>query len=104
MTKFYQGLLGALSSILFTVLVVVLVYFGVKYSDGKAARVEESMRPQRLQEHADAVVGEIEYIKDPRTGICFAYYWSDNARAPSLTAVPSEAIPCELLTVAKVGK
>jgi hypothetical protein len=68
----------------------------------KSERVFEREEAYRIQEIEDGVslVKRIEYIKDPRTNICFAY-----ARAPSAWAffmtVPCERIPSELLTIAK---
>ena len=57
----------------------------------------------KRQKTANLVVGNIQYIKDPRTGICFAYYWGGMANGgPALTTVPEELIPPGLLTVANV--
>lgn len=69
---------------------------------GAAKAREEAQRMQRLQENANEVVVNIQYIKDPRTGLCFAYYWGGAANGgPALATVPCEAIPPHLLTVAK---
>lgn len=56
-----------------------------------------------LQLSADEIVGKLHYIKDPRTGLCFAYYWGGTANGgPALANVPCEAIPTNLLWTAKV--
>ena len=62
----------------------------------------EAQRLKRLQVEATRVVGRIQYIKDGRTGLCFAYYWGGGYNGgPALTTVPCETIPLELLTVAE---
>lgn len=64
---------------------------------------------------AEEVINSIQYVKDSRTGLCFAYYWGNvshdgpkiywgNVSGPhnlALTTVPCDAIPPELLTVVK---
>lgn len=83
--------------------VVALAFFATGCEKSEAVRAqEESQRVQRLQGNANEVVGSIQYIKDTRTGLCFAYYWGGMANGgPALATVPCEAIPAELLTVAK---
>ncbi len=57
------------------------------------------------QEHEESrrrelawVVQEIRYIKDPRTNLCFAYYWGGAGNGgPALAYAPCEAVPPELL-------
>lgn len=63
-------------------------------------------RKKELQDTANDVVGSIQYIKDPRTGLCFAYFWGGNGLygGPALATVPCEAIPTQLLTIANVAK
>jgi len=54
------------------------------------------------QATANKVVAGIEYIRDPRTGFCFAYYWGGAANGgPALAAVPCESIPPGMLTTAE---
>ena len=52
-----------------------------------------SARSQRI---ADFVIPNTHYIKDPRTGICFAY----DDFANTITCVPEDKIPPELLVTA----
>ncbi len=62
----------------------------------------EKMRLENLKSDATMVVARIKYIKDPRTGLCFAYYWDGSLNGgKALATVPCEAIPSHLLTVAK---
>jgi len=62
-----------------------------------AGKEEEAQRAQRLQSVANLVVRSIQYIKDPATGLCFAY----RREGRSLATVPCEAIPSQSLTTAK---
>ncbi len=55
-------------------------------------------RTQQLQLQTNHVVSEIQYIKDPRTDLCFAYSWIGKGK--TMATVPCEAIPENLLTVA----
>ncbi len=55
-----------------------------------------------LQKHANGVIGEIEYIEDPRTHLCFAYFHDD--RGMALTLVPRASIPDNMLTTAEIEK
>jgi uncharacterized membrane protein len=59
--------------------------------------------PHPSTSKAEEVVSDLRYVKDERTGICFAYTWVGNYRGgPALTAVPCEQIPPNLLVVAEV--
>jgi predicted membrane protein len=51
------------------------------------------------QEEVNRAVGDIKYIRDPRTNLCFAHYSLFSGDV--LATVPCGAIPPELLTVAK---
>jgi len=83
--------------------IVALALFAIGCEEPEEARAREEVeRAQWLQSNANKVIGDIQYIKDPRTGLCFAYYWGDtNFGGPALATVPCEAVPPELLTVAK---
>ena len=85
------------------VCVVILAFFATGCEKSETIRAQkESSRVQRLQANANEVVGSIQYIKDTRTGLCFAYYWGGKSNGgPSLATVPCEAIPPQLLPVAK---
>ena len=51
--------------------------------------VEAAKQLRWHQESADEIVNKIIYIKDPRTGICYAYYWGGMANGgPALATVP----------------
>lgn len=77
---------------------------GITESEESRARRERQEKEQRqkdLQLTVNSVAGDILYIKDPRTDICFAYCWHGfNNGGPALATVPCEAIPPELLIVA----
>lgn len=61
------------------------------------------LRTTERQRAVNSVVWSIAYIKDPRTNLCFAYRWGGESShgGPSLATVPCEAIPPQLLTVAR---
>ena len=81
--------------------ILALLTTGCEKSEAVRAQ-EENQRVQRLQAKANEVVDSIQYIKDTRTGLCFAYYWGGAGNGgPALATVPCEAILHELLTVAK---
>ena len=51
---------------------------------------------------ATKIVDSIYYIKDPKTGLCFAYLWGGMSNGgPALTLVPEDKIPANLLIVAE---
>ena len=81
---------------------VVALTLGCKNSETVRTQ-EENQRVQRRQANANEVVDSIQYIKDTRTGLCFAYYWGGTVidGGPALATVPCEAIPPQLLTTAK---
>ncbi len=61
-----------------------------------------TMSRNALQEQANEVIGSIQYMKDCRTNLCFAYRWGAHSNGgPSLATVPCEAIPPRLLTVSR---
>lgn len=64
----------------------------------EAEKQEEGEKlPQR---RADIAVGQIRYIKDPRTGICFAYVWGGDLNGvQALATVPEDKIPPDLLRI-----
>jgi len=63
---------------------------------------------QQTQQFVDSAVNSIIYIKDPRTSICYAYYWGGLAiryrRQSFLTTVPENSIPTNLLWTANIYK
>jgi len=64
------------------------------------AIAQQGRRNQRL---VNDMVRDIVYIKDPRTGLCFAYKWGGAANGgPALAMVPCESIPEELLITAQI--
>lgn len=65
---------------------------------------EECVRKENIlrQQTADRFNGEVVYMKDARTNLCFAFYRSGrNFAGPTFVTVPCDAIPLELLTVAR---
>ena len=61
---------------------------------------KEMEKNRERQNVADWVVNHIQYIKDPRTGFCYAFYESGSGR--SMTLVPEKDIPTDLITTAKI--
>ena len=64
--------------------------------------VEQAKIKTYQQNALTEVVSGIQYVKDPRTGLCFAYYWGGMAQGgPALASVPCESVPTNLLYTAK---
>ncbi len=61
----------------------------------------ESSSRQWPPDVKNEIVSGLQYVKDPRTNLCFAYYLGVVQGGLVLTTVPCDAIPPELLTVAK---
>ena len=83
-----------MKSIFFIALVCLLA--GGCSDSGVKAQVNQFKQHQRRQERANQVVNDILYIKDPRTSICYAYYWN------GLATVPIASIPTNLLFIANI--
>jgi type II secretory pathway pseudopilin PulG len=67
-------------------------------TDKTAIQERKDAEKLLIKSQTDNVVSNIRYIQDPRTNICYAYYWGGGAYGgPALTAVPCEKIPPELL-------
>lgn len=48
--------------------------------------IEKAEYSQTLQSRANKAVNSIQYVRDNRTNLCFAYYWGEGGRdTPSLT-------------------
>lgn len=49
--------------------------------------------PDFAQKKQDRIIKEIRYIRDDRTGLCFAYYWGGSYHGgPALTEVPCDRV------------
>lgn len=78
---------------------VLVITTGCERPEEELAR-KQSERAELQRNSARGVVGGIQYIKDARTGLCFAYYWGGGLNGgPALATVPCEAIPTNILTV-----
>lgn len=65
----------------------------------------ETQYTTSVVKQATEVVNEIIYIKDPRTNICYAYYWGGAGNGgPALTVVPEEKIPASLIINVKLSE
>lgn len=83
-------------------LLIGVAAFGCKRSPDEMKAVLSEQK-QNTQASVNEVVNSIIYIKDPRTSLCFAYYWGGAANGgPALTVVPSESIPTNLLWIANI--
>ncbi len=86
----------------FLVIVVFVVIAGSFLIGCDSKKADEGLQVLSTQAQADKVVSEILYIKDLRTGICFAYYWGGTTSGgPALTTVRCENVPAQILIVAK---
>ncbi|MCK5060055.1 MAG: hypothetical protein KAR00_02850 [Candidatus Pacebacteria bacterium] len=89
---------------IYVVICVALLIFFVIGCEERPELVHEREERQRARniKYGIFVIKTVEYIKDPRTNICFAYSWGGQYNGgQALSTVPCEAIPPELLTVAK---
>ncbi len=92
-------IIGGLVILLSTALLIIMASTG-KLKKNEKVEIEETKKAEKLQiqSEADDIMRKIRYIQDPQTGICYAYCWHygvDNTL--TLTAVPCEKIPPELL-------
>ena len=81
------------------VIVVLIAFVLLTVSCTDPYRNEDVATIEEKQKIADEIIYKITYIKDPRTGLCFAYIWI-NQGGPSITCVPEETIPKEMLKTA----
>ena len=80
---------------MFLVVAIAMLLAGCEDTPEQKARERERIK-QFYQMNANEVVSKIQYIKDPRTGLCFAYYYE---RGAVLAIVPESSIPKELLWI-----
>jgi len=80
------------------VIVLMLVMVMVFYWSMSAPRRAAQNRNSWEDGQARAMIEKIRYLKDTRTGLCFAWAIDRGGREQVLTAVPCDAIPDELLT------
>ncbi len=84
--------------VLFVVAVLVLAAYVVLGHPSNQLSVDaEQLAKQIEQQEADFFVQGLKYIKDPRTGLCYAV--KINSRGYTFTLVPEDRIPKELLQV-----
>lgn len=82
-------------------MVAVIFFAAVRLDDTTVRKLEEERRVADLQKTADNVIRGTQYIVDPRTNLCFAYYWGGMANGgPALALIPIESVPPDLLTTA----
>ena len=81
------------------VLIGILIF--LSFTGCKREQTPEEEVKQRInkkQEFAREILSKILYIKDHRTGLCFAYMWDGSMNGgPALTVVPEDKIPAYLL-------
>ncbi len=80
--------------------VLMLLTTGCWEKSEKQIKQDEIERVQLLHGEAILAIYNIQYIRDTRTNICFAYYWGgDRTGGPALACVPCEKIPFQLLII-----
>ena len=93
----------ALAWLCLGLLFVALVVLAYSYKEPLVTRTKEEVEWKGIQATTGEVIGKIQYIKDTRTDLCFAYYWGGAADGgPALATVSCEVIPSQLLMVAKI--
>ena len=78
-----------------TLLIIALVYFFISSKHPATAIILTK------EQNAGVIVSNINYIKDPRTGICYAFYC--NRASIAMAVVLEEKIPADLLVIAEVN-
>ncbi len=55
---------------------------------------QEALARQSIERTQERVAENIQYIRDPRTGLCFAYYWEGRGYqgGPALAVVSCSAV------------
>jgi hypothetical protein len=66
-------------------------------------RNKEKSEKEWNQKYANDAVSRFVYIKDPRTNLCFVYFFQggNSYGGPALATVPEESIPKEMLFIAE---
>lgn len=64
---------------------------------GKSSPAERgTLARQSMEQTQKRVAENIQYVRDPRTGLCFAYYWENrmavSAGGPALATVPCHTV------------
>ncbi len=55
----------------------------------------EALARQSMEQTQEKVAENIQYVRDPRTGLCFAYYWESKGSwnaGVALATVPCNAV------------
>ena len=82
------------------VVLIVAILLAVTIIDvacGHNQREIDRQREQR-QETVDNLIPALIYTVDPRTGVCYAYFWGGEERGgPALATVPCESVEALLL-------
>jgi len=86
--------------ILVALVVVMTCVFLISHKNTSEENIASQIRWR--QEQTNSMMRRMWYVKDPRTGICFAYYWGGTANGGGLATVPESAIPKDLLIVAEI--
>lgn len=77
----------------FLCLAVAIAIIGCGEKSSSAER--EALARRSMEQIQERVAKNIQYIRDPRTGLCFAYFEKaiiDGGRAPALATVPCNAV------------
>jgi len=93
-----------MKQIIVVICITIFVFFAgftnVGFADKKLNEAKlENKRVARLEERAKKMAHDIVYVKDLRTGICFAYLYFDIqfSGGVALATVPCDKIPYLLL-------
>jgi hypothetical protein len=84
-------------------LTYLIIFVGMFLIMGCDPIIQDAKCDNQRQESANEIVKGITYIRDPRTGFCFAYYWGGMGNGgPALTLVPTNTIPTNLIVTATI--
>ncbi len=90
-----------MKTVLFAAMCIAVLTFSIAGCvDEETTQIRQKRwQAEDLPKEAKTIIQDIGYTKDPRTGVCFAYYWSrmGGCEGPTMTTVPCEAIPAKLL-------
>jgi len=77
----------------FLCLAVAIAIIGCGEKSSPAER--EALVKQSMEQTQESVATRIKYIHDPRTGLCFAYFWEEYGAGTSSVGGPALAtVPC----------
>ena len=94
------GLEAYMQQIFVVMCVAALASFATGCEKPEVVRArQETQRAEHFNSEVNKIIDDIQYIKDPRTGLCFAYYWGGSGNGgPALATVPCDQVAGMLIS------